>query len=255
MLESADRVLRVLEVFSPAQRDLTLSEIADRLKLPKSSVHRLLTVLIAHQFIERDPATRHYRLGIRLFEIGSTVIHERGLQSAHPVVEELAAGTGETCHLAVLSGVEAVYVYKIEGASSIIMSSRVGGRAPCYCTSIGKVLLAWAGSEVFEQVVAAGLHPPTPNGISTRERLAAELEKVRARGYALDVEEYELGLCCISAPLRDHTGSVIAALGLAGPRARLSRRRLTELAPTLIAAATRVSRSLGYSSPMVAGAR
>lgn len=255
MLESADRVLRVLEVFGSTQRDLTLSEISDRLKLPKSSVHRLLAVLIAHQFIERDAATRHYRLGIRLFEIGSAAIQERGLQSAHPVVQQLAEETGETCHLAVLSGIEAVYVYKVEGASSIIMSSRVGGRAPSYCTSIGKVLLAWAGAEVVEQVVAAGLHPPTPNGISTAERLVAELEKVRAQGYALDVEEYEIGLCCISAPLRDHTGTVIAALGLAGPRARLSRRRLNELAPNLIAAAGGVSRSLGYTPPMAAGAR
>ncbi|HLH68572.1 MAG TPA: IclR family transcriptional regulator [Candidatus Dormibacteraeota bacterium] len=255
MLESADRVLRVLEAFSPTKRDLTLSEIADQLGLPRSSVHRLLAVLIAHGFIERDPATRRYRLGIRLFEIGSIVIHQRGLHSAaHPVVEELSVSTGETCHLAVLSGIEAVYVYKIEGASSIIMSSRVGGRAPAHCTSIGKVLLAWSGREVVEQVVAGGLRPYTLNTITSPEQLEVELERVRAQGYAIDVEEYERGLCCIAAPVRDHSGAVIAALGLAGPRSRLGPRRLTELAGPVRAAADAVSRNLGYiPAAVVAG--
>lgn len=247
MLESADRVLRVLELFSPAERHLSLSDIADRLSLPRSSVHRLLATLLAHEFIERDPATRRYRLGIRLFEIGSTVIHERGLHSAaHPVVEELALSSGETCHLAVLSGVEAVYVYKIDGASSIIMSSRVGGRAPCYCTSIGKVLIAWAGVELLERVVAAGFHAFTPATIRDADRLVAELERVRREGYALDLEEFERGLRCIAAPVRDHSGRVLAAVGLAGPSNRLTDRRLRELVGPVLAGAETISRNLGY---------
>src|SRR5436190_1354520 len=139
VVESADRVLRLLECFAPNERDVTLGEIAARVRLPKSSVHRLLGTLIAHSLVERDEGTRRYRLGIRLFELGSAAIHERGLHNAaHPVLEALSASTGETCHLAVLSGGEAVYVYKVDGPASIIMSSRVGGRAPCHATSIGK---------------------------------------------------------------------------------------------------------------------
>jgi IclR family KDG regulon transcriptional repressor len=247
MLESADRVLRVLEAFSPGRRDLSLSEIAEALELPRSSVHRLLAVLIAHEFVERDPQTRRYRLGLRLFEIGSIVIHQRGLHSAaHPVLEELAVSTGETCHLAVLSGIEAVYVYKVEGEASIIMSSRVGGRAPAHCTSIGKVLLAWGGRELIQRVVDAGLKAYTAETITTAEALEEELEKVRRQGYAMDVEEYERNLCCVAAPVRDYSGAVIAALGLAGPRSRLGNRRLNELAAPVTAAAEAVSQKLGY---------
>lgn len=247
MLESADRVLRVLELFSSSERNLSLSEIASRMSLPKSSVHRLLVTLVARQFIERDPATRRYRLGIRVFEIGSLVIHELGLHAAaHPIVEELAVSTGETCHLAVLSGTDAVYVYKIDGPSTIIMSSRVGGRAPSYSTSIGKVLLAWGGDEIFQAVVRAGFHPYTPNTIRDPGHLAQELEAVRHAGYALDREEFQAGLSCIAAPVRDHSGSVVAALGLAGPSSRLSEDRLQELASPVMTAAQAISRNLGY---------
>lgn len=255
MLESADRVLRVLELFNAGDRNLSLSEMADRMSLPKSSVHRLLATLLAHGFVERDPSTRRYRLGIRLFEIGSLVIHERGLHSAaHPVVEELAVSTGETCHLAVLSGTDAVYVYKIDGASTIVMSSRVGGRAPCHCTSIGKVLAAWGGEEVFQSIVRSGFKAFTARTIRSEGRFAAELERVRSDGYALDLEEFQPGLCCIAAPVRDHSGRVLAALGLAGPSSRLTEQRLNQLATPVMSAAGAISRNLGYVKSQVAAA-
>ncbi len=247
MLESAGRVLTLLELFGPGERDLSLGQISERLSLPKSSVHRLLETLIDHKFIERDPISRRYRLGLRVFEIGSVAIHERGLHgAAHPIVEQLAVKTIETCHLAVLSGTDAVYVYKIDGAASIIMSSRVGGRAPCYCTSIGKVLIAWSGGEIFKHVITSGMRAYTPNTITTPNQLNAELEKVRRKGYALDLEEFERGLRCIAAPVRDQTGNVTAALGLAGPSGRLTSDRLRALAPQVMSAADAVSRNLGY---------
>jgi DNA-binding IclR family transcriptional regulator len=248
MVESADRVLRLLELFRPGDSDLTLSTIAERMSLPKSSVHRLLATLIAREFVERDPLTRRYRLGLRVFEIGSVAIHERGLhRAAHPAIEELATTSGETCHLAVLSGTDAVYVYKIDGGRSITMSSRVGGRAPCYCTSIGKVLIAWAGGQTLEQVASSQFRAFTPNTIVDKDALAAELVKVRRKGYALDLEEFELGLRCISAPVRDHTGNVLAALGLAGPAGRLTTERLHELVGPVTMAAESVSRNLGHT--------
>jgi DNA-binding IclR family transcriptional regulator len=247
MLESANRVLRLLEAFRPGEKDLSLTQIAERLSLPKSSTHRLLDTLIEHEFIEREPASRRYRLGLRVFEIGSIAIHERGLHgAAHPIVERLAISTSETCHLAVLSGTEAVYVYKIDGSSSIIMSSRVGGRAPCYCTSIGKVLIAWSGDEIFRRVVRSGFHAYTPSTITKVARLSSELEKVRRKGYALDLEEFERGLRCIAAPVRDQMGNVVAALGLAGPASRLNSERLRALGEPVMAAAVGVSRNLGF---------
>ncbi|HEY7927728.1 MAG: IclR family transcriptional regulator [Candidatus Dormibacteria bacterium] len=247
MVESADRLLRILESFGARERDVSLADLADRVALPKSSVHRLLTTLVAHGFVDRDPATRRYTLGIRLFELGSAAIHERGLHgAAQPQLEELSRATGETCHLAVLSGTEAVYVYKVDGPSDISMSSRVGGRAPCHATSIGKVLIAWAAPE---QVAAVRAHPMaaiTANTITSPARFDAELALVRAQGYALDLEEYAEGLHCISAPVRDQMGRVSAALGIAGPRTRIDGDRLVALIPMVVAAAHQLSRQLGF---------
>lgn len=250
MVEAADRVLRLLEAFGPHERDVSLGDLAERVSLPKSSVHRLLVTLVGHGFVERDPSTRRYRLGVRLFELGSTVIHERGLHSAaHPVLEELSTSTGETCHLAILSGLEAVYVYKVDGQSSIIMSSRVGGRAPCHATSIGKVLTAWAGDEVQRRLRSQGLRAYTDRTITSARALEAELTKVREQGYALDLEELEEGLRCVAAPVRDQSGRVVAALGIAGPRRRLQDEHLDRFVPPVVRAAAMLSRNLGYVDP------
>lgn len=247
MVESADRVLRVLESFDPGERDVSLGDLAERVGLPKSSVHRLLVTLIAHGFVDRDPATRRYRLGIRLFELGSAAIHERGLHSAaHPALEQLSSSTGETCHLAVLSGIEAVYVYKLDGPASIIMSSRVGGRAPCHATSIGKVLTAWAAEDLLRVLRSRPLRPYTAHTITTVKAFEAELARVRERGYALDLEEFEEGLRCIAAPVRDHSTRVVAALGIAGPRRRFEDEQLEALIQTVVKAAGQLSRHLGY---------
>lgn len=247
MVESADRVLRLLRAFVPAERDASLGDLAGRVALPKSTVHRLLSTLIEHEVVERDPSTRRYRLGIRLFELGSATIHERGLYSAaDPVLAELSVKTEETCHLAVLSGLEAVYVHKVDGSSSFRMSSRIGGRAPCHATSIGKVLLAWSGRDVLARYREAPLQSYTANTITSFNALDAELAAVRSRGYGVDLEELEDGLLCVAAPVRDHSGAVIAALGIAGPRRRLGGDRLPALAPLVVDAAARVSRNLGF---------
>ncbi len=194
MVESADRALRILQSFAPHERDVSLGDIAGRVGLPKSSVHRLLGTLIAHGFVERDASTRRYKLGMKLFELGSAAIHERGLQgAAQPALDALSRLTGETCHLAVLSGTEAVYVYKVDGPSSIIMSSRVGRRAPVHATSIGKVLTAWSSPEVMSLVRKAPMKASTRRTITSARALDEELRKVRANGYALDLEEYEVG--------------------------------------------------------------
>jgi IclR family transcriptional regulator, KDG regulon repressor len=201
-------LLRVLEVFTAQDQDLALGDIAARVQLPKSSVHRLVATLLAHRFVEQDTPTRRYRLGIRLFELGSAAIHERGLQTAaRPVLAHLGAQTGETCHLAVLSGIEAVYVDKIDGPSSIIMSSRVGRRAPSHATSIGKALVAWAEDDTLNQVRNHPMASFTSNTITTIEAWEAELATVRGQGYALDLEEFEEGLCCVAAQYANRVGA------------------------------------------------
>lgn len=246
-MESADRVLRVLEVFGPAEHDLTLSDIAERMQLPKSSVHRLLGTLISRGYVERDSQNHRYSLGIRLFEVGSNVIHGRGLHAAaHPILEELTMTTGETSHLAVGSGTEAVYVYKLDGPSAIQMPSRVGGRAPGHATSIGKVLLAWGGAEIRRELDGGTLRPYTSNTIVDLARLDEELEAVRARGYATDLEEFEIGLRCIAAPVYDMSDRVIAAVGIAAPAIRLNPDTMDRAVEAVTGAGKAISRQLGH---------
>ncbi len=228
---SATRILRVLECFLPSDHDLSLSQIAERLSMTKSSIHRALTTLSVHGLVEQDPVTRRYRLGIRLFEIGAAAIHQRGLHgAAHPALVELATATGEACHLAVLSRTEAVYIY----------------RAPIHCTSIGKVLLAWGSTNLLRRLIDGGLRQYTPETITSPTKLAEELERVRAKGYALDDGEYEVGLRCVAAPIRDHAGAVVAAIGIAGPASRLTDDYMVGLVPLVQSAGATVSRSLGY---------
>ena len=249
-MESADRVLRVLEVFGPADRELTLSEISERMQLPKSSVHRLLGTLIARGYVERDGQNHRYTLGIRLFEVGSNVIHGRGLHAAaHPILEDLTKRTGVTAHLAVGVGTEAVYVYKLDGASAIQMPSRVGGRAPGHATSIGKVLLAWGGPEVRKQVGDGPFKAYTRNTIVEPEKLDAELELVRRRGYATDLEEFEIGLRCLAAPVRDMADRVIAAVGIAAPAIRLPKESMAQAVEEVMNAGNAISRQLGHIRP------
>ncbi|HKV88112.1 MAG TPA: IclR family transcriptional regulator [Candidatus Dormibacteraeota bacterium] len=246
-MESADRVLRVLEVFGPAERELSLSDIAERMQLPKSSVHRLLGTLISRGFVERDSQNHRYSLGIRLFEVGSNVIHGRGLHAAaHPILEELTMSTGETSHLAVGSGTEAVYVYKLDGPSAIQMPSRVGGRAPGHATSIGKVLLAWGGSDLRRQMDGVPLRPYTVNTITDLDGFDAELELVRSRGYATDMEEFEIGLRCVAAPVHDMTDRVIAAVGIAAPAIRLNEDAMSKAVEAVTGAGMAISRQLGH---------
>jgi DNA-binding IclR family transcriptional regulator len=246
-MESADRVLRVLEIFGPTDRELTLSDIAERMQLPKSSVHRLLATLIARGYVERDGQNHRYSLGIRLFEVGSNVIHGRGLHAAaHPILEELTMATGETSHLAVSSGTEAVYVYKMDSHSTIQMPSRVGGRAPGHATSIGKVLLAWGASDIRKEIGEHPLKAYTRNTIVELRRLDTELELVRKRGYATDLEEFEIGLRCIAAPVHDMTDRVIAAVGIAAPAIRLTKDNIPRTVEAVTAAGKAISRQLGH---------
>lgn len=240
-------MLRVLEVFGPTERELTLSEIADRVSLPRSSVHRLLATLSARGFVERDEQNHRYSLGIRLFEVGSNVIHGRGLHAAaHPILEKLTISTGETSHLAVSSGTEAVYIYKLDGPSAIQMPSRVGGRAPGHATSIGKVLLAWGGDDVRRQVLSHPLRAYTKHTILDHRALSEELELVRERGYATDMEEFEDGLRCIAAPVHDLADRVIAAVGIAAPARRMNRESMPRVVQAVMDAGAAISQRLGH---------
>jgi len=237
------RALSVLRAFDEASPLLTLAEICRRSALPKSTVHRLLTEMTQERVLERDDDGR-YRLGLRLFELGELVPQHRSLSDAAlPIMEDLWEATHQRIHLAVLDGVDVVYV-EILGSAGKPIASRTGGRLPAHATGVGKAILAYSPTAVVKARVDAGLPRLTPRTISTPGTLLRELQEVRTEGLAYDREESHLGISCVAAPVFGHDRRIRAGLSVTGPTGRIDPSRL---GPAVRTAALSMSRELRES--------
>jgi IclR family transcriptional regulator, KDG regulon repressor len=247
-LSSVAAAIKLLNAFSEDETELGISNLAKRLGLAKSTVHRLATTLVADRLLEQDPQSGKYRLGIALFRLGALVRRRMDVSNeARPFLFDLRKKTNETVHLAILDGTEIMYVYYLESTQAIRMRSDLGGRKPAYCTAEGQAILAFGPSDVVERVAKRGLRARTPQTITDVNRLLKALQLVRQRGYAMDDEESELGMRCIAAPIRNDGGEVVAAVGVAGPVSRLTKKTLASFAPHVVAAAASISARLGHS--------
>ena len=252
-LSSVANACRVLRAFSAEEYELGISELAKRLTLAKSTVHRLALTLIHAGLLEQNPDNGKYRLGLTVFELGSLVRRQMDIANqAKPFLKMLMEKTGETVHLAILDQHSVVYINKIESRQAVRMSSNVGSRNPLYCTGIGKALLAFQPAEKIEEIIAAGLTARTPKTLVDPDALRRELAAIRARGYAIDDEEIEIGLRCLGVPIRDYTGAVIASLSVAGPAQRMTMKALHLFAPDVIQTGRAISQRLGHVNPQSA---
>jgi IclR family transcriptional regulator, KDG regulon repressor len=245
-IQAIERAVAILNAFSAEEPELGVTELASRLGLHKSTVHRFMVNLEAAGLVERTRSAR-YRLGLRVFELGSLVMQRMNLwDEALPLLEGLVRDSGETGHLAVLDGGEAIYIERVEARRALRIPSAVGRGYPAHATNLGKVLLADLPLERLREIVADhGLQAYTPHTITDPAVLEEELARIRARGYAVDNEEYDEGLRCIGAPIYDHSGHAVAALGIGGPVTRITPERVPELAELVMAAARGLSRRLG----------
>jgi DNA-binding IclR family transcriptional regulator len=246
-IQAIERAVAILNVFSAEEPELGVTEIAERLELHKSTVHRFLVNLEAAGLVERDRHSSRYRLGLRIFELGGLVLQQMNLwDEALPFLEGLVRDSGETGHLAVLDGGEAVYIEKVEARRALRIPSAIGRGYPAHATSLGKALLAHLDEQARERVMTdRGLRRCTPNTITDPDRLREELDRIRGQGYAVDDQEYEEGLRCVGAPIAGHTGHVVAAIGIGGPATRVTPERLTDLAELVMTAAGNLSRRMG----------
>jgi IclR family transcriptional regulator, KDG regulon repressor len=246
-LSSVANSIRLTKAFSEHQNEMGISALAARLGLAKSTVHRLASTLVEYDILEQNRETGKYRLGLALFELGALVRRNMDTASqAQGEIHTLAEATGETIQLAILDHLSVLYIRVRESRQAVRMSSGLGSRAPAHCTSVGKALLAYQPPEIIKLVIEAGLKRYTPNTITDPDLLMQELSSVRARGYAIDDEEIEEGLRCIAAPIRDHTGQVVSAISVAAPVQRMSKKTVQATIPPVVAAATAISRRLGY---------
>jgi DNA-binding IclR family transcriptional regulator len=234
-----DKAAHILECFSPSGGPYRLSELSERSGLPKPTVHRLAADLVRLGWLERSGA--QYRLGAKLFELGSLVPRRRDLREvALPFLQDLFEATRETVHLGVREGMEVVYLERIHGHEALQLPSRIGGSLPLSCTGVGKALLAFSGAELTEEVLSRPLPSLTPHSITDPARLRMALEKIQVSGLAYEEQEAAPGVSCIAAPVFAG-GRTVAAISVAVPRARF---RPAQLAPAVRTAALGLSRVL-----------
>jgi IclR family acetate operon transcriptional repressor len=249
-IRAVDRGLLVLSVLSDG-KPRTLTDLSEEIALNSSTTFRLLATLAYHNYVERDEQSGEYRLGLaclelaRAYHAGNTI-----RRAALPQLERLRDDSTETVHLGVLNNMEVVYLEKLHGLHAVgLMTSRVGGRAPAYCTGLGKALLAYADPqkvrEYFEQ---NALTRYTSTTIQSLDELITHLEQIRRQGYAFDQGEHEADVRCVAVPIFDTNGQAVAALSVSGPSGRLDP---LETKPKLIErtreAARNISARLGYN--------
>jgi DNA-binding IclR family transcriptional regulator len=256
-LSSVANAIRLTKAFSEQEYEMGISALAVRLGLAKSTVHRLATTLVEYDMLEQNRDTGKYRLGLAFFELGTLVRRKMDVTTeAQGEIHALADSSGETVQLAILDHLTVLYIRIRESRQAVRMSSGLGSRAPAHCTGVGKALLAFQPAEIVQQVIEGGLKRFTANTITEPDALRAELASIRVRGYAIDDEEIEVGLRCVAAPIRDHSGHVVAAISVAAPVQRMSKKQVQATIPSVVAAAENISRRLGFipslSSAMMA---
>ncbi|MFB9876883.1 IclR family transcriptional regulator [Planobispora siamensis] len=246
---SLRRALAVLEHVrdhAGAGQGLSLSRLAEALGLSKSTVLRLTVPLVEARLLERDRRSGAYRLGHGTLRLGQAYLSTLDLRTvAAEETRELMREVRETVHLVVYDAPYVVYIDKVENETTVRMASRIGSRAPLYCTAVGKAILAWQPEEVVEETVAAGMPALTRYTITDPVRLRAELTRIRQRGYAVDDRENEPEVRCVAAGIFRHDDSVTAAVSVSGLTSRITAARVRELGPLVAGTALRISRKLG----------
>lgn len=250
------KVAKLLDLFTPERPEWRVGDAAEALEVPKTTASELMTTLAEQRLLRRTEGGR-YRLGWRLFELSQNLMDTTEFRTeAQAVIQDLVESYGETVHLAVLDNMQAVYIEKRQPTPAVkITASRVGTRLHAHCSSVGKVLLSACEWERVEEGLAhQGMPAFTPNTIVTPQRLAEELAQVRERGYAFELEETLMGLCCVAAPVRDADGQVVAALSISPPAFRFEERE-EEYTRAVIEGARRISKSVGYTATDYPGYR
>lgn len=246
-ITALQRGLRLLHLFSQYPRGLTAKQVAGFSRLPVSTVHRFLANLVTAGFLSCDNDGT-YHLGIACFAIGQAAVGQLDIRRLSlPYLRELNQQTRETIHLTVRHGLSAVYVEKLDSPEPLRIHSRIGASVPLYCSAVGKVMLAYMPVEEQERILPElGLKRLTPNTVGNLQELKTELYRVRKNGYACDMEEHEMHIRCVAAPIWDHTGSVQSSLSITAPVVRMPVTRLRQLAPLIQTAGLQISRELGY---------
>lgn len=246
--DTVKKTLGLLDVLSRGDREWYASEVAKAAGLPPSTTFRLLTTLVQLRYVDYDAQSRRYRLGLKLLELGQLVSQRLDLPTlAMPLLHRLSRASGETVHLSIRDGDEGVFIAKVEAEHSVRLHTPLGRRVPLHAGASMKIMLAHLADEAIEgylerQVATpvSGWKPPD------RDRLLAEIRRVRRQGYCVTRSEQTPGAAGVSAAVRDHSGSVVAALTISGPEARFTAAKVERFSDLVSRAAADLSSRLGH---------
>lgn len=241
-VRAVERALDVLLCFTKQTPELTMTQIADQVGIHKSTAHRLLATLENKRFVQRDHDTGMYQLGIRLFQMAYLTLEHNDLRRlAIPFMHHLCEKYEENIDLAVLDDTDVVYVNIIEGPQRVKLAAAIGQRLPAFATASGKAILGFMPEERVHRILDRGMPKFTPHTPQSQNGLLENLHAVRELGYAISEQEFEEQINAVAAPIFDLENQPIASIAVAGPAYRLTRERLIEIGPGLIATAREIT--------------
>ena len=252
---SVDKTFALLEYFTPQKPEWGVTELATAVGSNKSTVYRFLADLCKLDILCKNPQSDKYQLGLKLFELGSRVsLKSAFVEKTHPELQSVAKDITETVHISVLKNQQVFYVDKVESPQGLKISSQIGSYNPAYATALGKILLAYLPESqqriTTQTILAEGkVKSYTKNTITKSRKLQAELAKIKAQGFAIDREEYELGLICVAVPILNQDGMVIASLSASGPANRFEEKKVTRYVATLKKGADAIQNKIGFFKP------
>jgi DNA-binding IclR family transcriptional regulator len=244
-VQSVDRALAILDILA-TRGEAGVTEIAAELDVHKSTAFRLIGALENRRLVEQVAERGKYRLGFGIVRLaGATTARLDLPRESQPVCERLAGELDETVNVAIMDSGQATNITQVYGTAAVTTRNWIGQRTPLHATSSGKVLLAWAPEEDLEAALDT-LERYTPNTVTSRSKLLAELDEIRAHGWGSTAEELEIGLNAVAAPIYGGNGEVVAAVSVSGPAYRLTVESFGELAEKLCAGAAEISSRIGY---------
>jgi len=248
LVPAVTRALDILEIFLGGADSVSAPEIGRALELPRTTVHELIATLVDRRYLVADGAGR-YRLGVRLHQLGSRYAEQLDLiREGRSAAQRVSDQCQETVHLGILEGRDVVYIAKVDSTHAVRMVSAVGLRLPAHCTAVGKMLLAGLAEPALNDLLSGGqaLQAMTPSTLTDPAALRADLDDTRRRGAAFEQCESNPDVACVAAPVRDHTGQVVAAMSISVPLIRWTPQRRDELRKLVVAGAEDLSEHLGY---------
>lgn len=247
-VQTVEKALTILTTFNHQQHLLGVTELSHKLGLPKSVVHRILISMQKYGFVEKDPLTEKYRLGLRVFELGKVAAGNINLRNiAFPIMQHMALITGESILLTIREGYAGVGIEFVEGAQSMTLKASHGMRLPLHCGASKKILLAFESDDLIEHYLATqNIVRLSDNSPMDPDQLRKELSQIRREQISITADEVDLGSTVIAAPIYDHEGSIAAGFGIGGPTFRFTKEKNMEYITLLRKYAREISLKLGY---------